>query len=155
MDQETVKLNSVFKNVEIESSHLENLVKKTLSIINGFIEIYKIGFGSIHESRIFDNEGVVTRDGEIFFDPKKLKCLEEDVAMAIIAHELAHYHLGHYKKMDNALRNEEEADELAKKWGFNTDKYRKILKENLVPFQFTPNHEEQVILQTGKSRLPK
>jgi hypothetical protein len=45
--------------------------------------------------------------------------------MAIIAHEIAHYRLGHYQ-VEGSLKEEYEADALAEKWGFNIKKFRKV-----------------------------
>ena len=44
--------------------------------------------------------------------------------MAQTAHELAHYHLGHYVNRKYTPEKEMEADELARNWGFNIDKYK-------------------------------
>jgi len=59
-----------------------------------------------------------------------MKFYGDDVAMTIIAHELAHYHLEHYKKRENNPRNEIEADELARSWGFDIEKFRKAFPLN-------------------------
>jgi Zn-dependent peptidase ImmA (M78 family) len=47
--------------------------------------------------------------------------------MAIVAHELVHYYLGHHKKSGWDANNEKEADQLAEKWGFNIEKLRRCL----------------------------
>lgn len=91
-----IELDKVFADVEIETPYLEKILKKVLFIINGSMDIFGQCFGRIHEGRIFGNEGVVTETGDIYLDSKKLQKHDEDVAMAIIAHELAHYHLKHY-----------------------------------------------------------
>ena len=118
---DTITLDSFFDSAEIESDYLRNLLEKVLEIINR-PDLY---FGKIGECRIFGSAGVVTRDGDIFLDSKKLNFYGDDVAMAITAHELAHYHLGHYIDWEFSEEKEIEADELAKSWGFNIDKFRK------------------------------
>ncbi len=70
------------------------------------------------------NEGPVRPDGEIYLDSRKLKNLGNEMAMAQTAHELAHYHLGHYVNWKYTPEKEMEADELARNWGFNIDKYK-------------------------------
>ncbi len=123
-----MELDKVFTEVEIETPYLENTLKKVLSIINGYMDIYTNGFGSIHEGRIFGNEGVVSEAGDIYLDSKQLQRHDDDVAMAIIAHELAHYYLGHHIKSGREAENEKDADDLAKQWGFNIDKMRQIFR---------------------------
>ena len=114
-------LDSFFDSVEIESDYLRNLLEKILSIINR----PDLHFGKIGECRIFDNEGLVTRDGEIYLDSRKLKFLGDEMAMALIAHEMAHYHLGHYVNWKYSPEKEIEADELARSWGFEIERFRK------------------------------
>ena len=62
MPMDTRILESFFESVEIESDYLRNLVGKVLAIINR----PDLHFGKICECRIFGNEGLVTRDGEIY-----------------------------------------------------------------------------------------
>ena len=50
---------------------------------------------------------------------------DDQIAMAIIAHELAHYHMGHYEDRKGSQEKEIEADELAKSWGLGVEKFRK------------------------------
>ena len=73
----------------------------------------------------FGEAGEVTEDGDINLDSEILKKYDDDVAMAIVAHELAHYYLRHYI-IENVidLRYEDEADDLAKKWGFAIKEFR-------------------------------
>jgi len=85
-------LDSIFDSVEIEPDYLRNLIGKVLSIINK----PDLTFGTIFEGRIFGNIGLVTWDSEIHLDSKKMKFRGDEIAMAVVAHELAHYHLGHY-----------------------------------------------------------
>ena len=69
--------------------------------------------------------GVVTWNGEIHLDSKKMKFYGAEIAMAVIAHELAHFHMGHYKDREGSQEKQIEADELAKNWGFDMEKFRK------------------------------
>ena len=107
-------------SVEIESDYLRNLVEKVLAIINR----PDLHFGKIGECPTFGNEGLATPDGEIYLDSRKLKILGNEMAMAQTAHELGHYHLGHYVNRKYTPEKEMEADELARNWGFNIDKYK-------------------------------
>ena len=120
MPMDTRILESFFESVDIESDYLRNLVGKVLKIINR----PDLHFGKIGECPIFGNAGLVTREGEIYLDSRKLKFYGDDVAMAITAHELAHYHLGHHVNWKYSPEKQIEADELARSWGFNIDKYR-------------------------------
>ena len=117
---DTRTLNSFFDSAEIESDYLRNLVERVLVIINN----PDLHFGKIGECPIFGNEGLVTPNGEIYLDSRKLKILGDERAMALIAHELAHYHLGHHVNWKYSPEKQMEADELARSWGFNIDKYR-------------------------------
>ncbi len=113
-------LDSFFDSVEIESDYLRALVEKVLSIINR----PDLHFRKISECPIFGNEGLVTREGEICLDSRKLIFLGDEMAMALIAHEMAHYHLGHYVNWKYSPEKQREADDLARSWGFNIDNYR-------------------------------
>ncbi len=72
--------------------------------------------------------GEVTEDGIIGLDGARLSMLPENVQLAIIAHELAHAYLGHhFNWKDGDLQYEDEADNLAKEWGFDVDAFRRIV----------------------------
>ena len=118
---DTRTLDPFFDSVEIESDYLKNLLERVLTIINK----PDLCFGKIYEGRIFGTPGNVTWDGEIYLDSKRLQQYDDEIAMAIIAHELAHYHMGHYKDRKGSQEKEIEADELVKSWGFNIEKFRK------------------------------
>jgi predicted SprT family Zn-dependent metalloprotease len=45
--------------------------------------------------------------------------------MAIIAHELTHYHMGHYEDRKGSPEKEMEANELVKSWGFDIENFEK------------------------------
>ena len=120
---DTRTLDSFFESVEIESDYLRNLVGKVLKIINR----PDLHFGKIVECPIFGNEGLATPDGEIYLDSGKLKILSNEMAMAQTAHDLAHYHLGHYVNWKYSPEKQMEADELARSWGFNMETFRKEL----------------------------
>jgi len=126
-NHESINLDKIFADVKIETPYLENILKKVLFVISGSMEIYSNAFGRIHEGRIFGNEGAVAETGDIYLDSKKLHTYDEDVAMAIVAHELAHYHLGHHMRSGKDSKNEKEADDLAKQWGFNIQKFRDLI----------------------------
>lgn len=129
MTEETIELGRIFDYVEIETTYLNNLLQLVMRTIGKSIDLYEDGFGPLIEGETFaGREGEVTGDGYIILDSKKLQQHDDDIAMAIIAHELAHYHLKHYVKPcggEEGLKREGDADELAKKWGFNIDKFRK------------------------------
>ncbi|KAF0221115.1 MAG: hypothetical protein FD174_613 [Geobacteraceae bacterium] len=117
-----------FDICEIKSAELLRLVEIVLKQISIHIDENELCFGTLYERRTFSGEaGEVTKDGDILLDNDKLRHYEEDVAMALIAHEFAHYRLNHYSdKRTNTLDMEDEADQLAKDWGFNVDLFRKV-----------------------------
>jgi predicted SprT family Zn-dependent metalloprotease len=118
---DTIILDSFFESSEIESDYLKSLLEKVLAIINS----PELHFGKICEGRIFGTPGAVTWDGEIYLDSKRLQQYDDQIAMAIIAHELAHYQMGHYKDRKGSQEKEIEADHLVKSWGFDVEKFRK------------------------------
>ena len=118
---DTITLDSFFESSEIESDYLKSLLERVLSIINR----PDLRFGKIYEGRIFGTPGNVTWEGDIYLDSKRLQQYDDEVAMAIIAHELAHYHMGHYKDREGSQEKEMEADQLVKSWGFDVEKFRK------------------------------
>lgn len=54
----------------------------------------------------------------ITFYSELLDQLSDQAAIGVIAHELAHSWLNEHISPDDSKRREEEADELAKKWGY-------------------------------------
>jgi hypothetical protein len=128
-----ISFDEIFSHAAIYSKYLTRILKQVLSIISRSIAIYKIGFGPIYERRTIFSEGAeVTEHGDINLDSQILKNYDDDVVMAIIAHELAHYHLKHYifppdgSFPPELLNRDYEADDLARKWGFNIDKFREV-----------------------------
>ena len=116
-----------FEFIEIESDYLKNLLLKTIRRIidSGFRQ--DLSFGSFIEGNTFSGGNAeVTSDHCIRINSHRLRKYQETVAMALIAHELAHDHLKHFKNWKNNLENEYKADNLAKEWGFNIDQFRKI-----------------------------
>ncbi len=116
-----------FDRLDIESVYLKNLLFKTIAKIveAGFKS--RVRFGSVIEGEtICGNVAEITGDRCIRIDAWQLNSLDEDTAMALIAHELAHDHLRHFEIWDHSLENEYEADNLAKEWGFNIDGFRQI-----------------------------
>ena len=122
----TITVDSFFESSEIETDYLQNLLEKVLAIINR----PDLCFGKVYEGRIFGTPGAVTWDGEIYLDSKRLQKYGDQIAMAIIAHELAHYHMGHYKDRKDSQEKEIEADQLVKSWGFDVEKFRKAFPIN-------------------------
>ena len=118
---DTITLDSFFYSVVIESGFLRNLLGRVLAIINR----PNLCFGRIYEGRIFGTPAAVTWDGEIYLDSKRLQQYNDEIVMAIVAHELAHYKLGHYKARKGSTEKEIEADQLVKSWGFDVEKFRK------------------------------
>jgi len=115
-----------FEYIEIESDYLKNLLIKTIKkiVYSGFGQ--DLSFGSVIEGNTFSGgDAEVTNDHCIRINSNRLKKYKENVAMALIAHELAH-HLKHFKNWKNNLENEHKADNLAKEWEFNIDQFRKI-----------------------------
>jgi hypothetical protein len=127
MKPENINLGEIFFFCDIRSKELETILRKVLSTILDFVEIDDLMLGYLHEGRTSSGEvAEVTEDGFIYLDFNKLKDLPEDIIMAIIAHEFAHYYLEHYNSKPKRLEFKEEADNLAKKWGFDIDKFRKV-----------------------------
>lgn len=120
-------IESYFEFIEIESYYLNNLLLKTIKkIIDSGLQ-QGLSFGAIIEGPTYSGEvAEVTEKHEIRINTKQLKKYEDDVAMAIIAHELAHDHLKHCDNWENSLEKEYEADNLAREWGFDVDKFRQI-----------------------------
>ena len=123
-----ISLDEIFEYSEIHSEYLRRMLKKVLALISKSNGIKGIKIGAIYEGATFFGEaGEVIEDGDIYLDSQKLIKYDDDVAMAIIAHEFAHYHLKHYVDISlDSLTTEYEADELARKWGFNIDKFREV-----------------------------
>ena len=121
------EVEEFFQSIEIASDDIRALFVKTVGKIvqSGFHR--DLFFGSVMEgSTISGGTAEVTRDHCIRIDAKQLNELDEDIAMALIAHELAHDHLRHFKFWDNNLENEQHADNLARTWGFDIDRFRKV-----------------------------
>ena len=92
-----IKLTHIFDSVDVHSDYLINILKQVCSIISRSVDIKENGFGPVHEQFTYSGEaGEVTEDGDINLDSKKLKMYDDEIVMALTAHELAHYHLGHY-----------------------------------------------------------
>lgn len=123
-------LEKIFSVVEIDSVYLRKLLFQTISIIKKVPGNTELSFGFVREGKTFSGEaGEVTEGGLITLDSELLQKHEDDVVMAIIAHELAHYYLGHFNDFSATLQHEYEADEMARKWGFDIDKFRRVCGE--------------------------
>ncbi len=122
-----IDLDVVFDRVEVESDYLKNILQEVLVIISRSTDVNELGLGPIIEGPTLSGEaGEVTEAGNIRVSSEKLQKLEPPVAMAIIAHEMAHSNLKHYHHDKTGLQEEEEADTLAKKWGFEIDYFREV-----------------------------
>jgi len=123
----TVDIEKYFENMEIESDYLKILFFKTIVKIihSGFQQ--DLSFGSVIEGNTSSGgDAEVTSDHCIRINSNRLKDYQESIAMALIAHELAHDHLKHFKNWKNNLENDRKADDLAKQWGFNIGQFRRI-----------------------------
>jgi len=128
-----VDLERYFEYLDIKSDYLNILLVKTIRKIvhSGFRQ--NLFFGSVIEGNtLFGGTAEVTHDHCIRINSLQLKKHDENVAMALIAHELAHDHLKHFKHWKCTLENEHSADNLAREWGFNIDRFRKIFGPPLI-----------------------
>ncbi len=122
-----IVLEEVFDYLEVNSEYLRNIIKEVILTISNHTNINELNFGPVMERQTYSTEaGEVTEDGWIILDSKILRKYDYDISKAIIAHELAHYHLQHYLKIPHGLEFEYEADELAQKWGFAIGKFRTV-----------------------------
>lgn len=120
------EIERYFADLKIESEYLKDLLARTVKIILRSCHRNDLAFGSVVEGlTIAGGIAEVTGDHCIRIDSHQLKRHEETVAMALLAHELAHDHLRHFKTWKNNLDDEYSADNLAKAWGFNIDQFRK------------------------------
>ena len=121
-----IKINSIFiLNLPL-SDYLTKILQKVLSKISIYVDIYKMDLGYLQEGNTITGElAEVTKDGYINLDSNILKEYDEEISMAIIAHEIAHCFHKHYLDTKNLMKKEYEADKQAKEWGFNVDKFRK------------------------------
>lgn len=122
-----VDIERYFEHIALESDYLKILLFKTILKIvhSGFRQ--ELSFGSVIEGSTFSGGAAeVTNNHCIRINSSRLSKYQENVAMALIAHELAHDHLRHFKKWKKNLENEHKADTLAKEWGFDIDLFRKI-----------------------------
>lgn len=116
-----------FERIDINSLYLRDLILRTIwkIIHSGFRS--NLCFGSLIEGQTVAGDiAEVTADHCIRIDSCRLKQYKDSIAMAILAHELAHYHLNHFRNREKFLDNEHKADNLAKEWGFDIDRFRKI-----------------------------
>jgi len=125
---EEINFGRIFDIAEVRSPYFKSLLERVLLRISEKMDIYEDGFGSIYEEPTISGEDAeVTENGDIKIDSARLKKYEDDdEAMGVIAHELAHYHLSHHLESEYSLVLEKEADDLAKEWGFEIDKMRRV-----------------------------
>jgi len=117
-----------FARFDVQSDYLKNLLCKAVGKILRSGMRSDVCFGSVVEGgTIAGGIAEVTGDRCIRINSLQLMQYEEAVAMALVAHELAHDHLGHFKTWKNNLELEQSADNLAEQWGFNVNQFRKTL----------------------------
>jgi hypothetical protein len=126
----TIEYSYVFDYVEVSSDYLSELLTNVLDQINTNLDIDELSLGPVIEGRTSSGkDGEVTEIGLIYLDSDKLEPLGNDVAMALVTHELAHSFCEHYIEgppNNYPLAFEKEADETAKSWGFDVDKLREV-----------------------------
>lgn len=93
---------------------LQRLPKKTREkVLEEVIFIHTTAWGTIHQLHF--QEHIKDRVIIIF----NFKCIKKDeTKMDTIAHEIAHYILGHYGIVEQDPNDERAADDLVEKWGF-------------------------------------
>lgn len=122
-----INLLDDFDFIGVKSDYLIDKLNKVVCRINNSIGFVEKRFGPVFEQPTFSGKaGEVVKSGYILLDPRMLEQFDDDVAEALIAHELAHHRLNHYSLKNKELEHEEEADTLAKKWGFDVDKLQKL-----------------------------
>jgi hypothetical protein len=125
-----VRNGYVFDYVEVSSDYLSELLSNVLDQISTELDIDELSLGPVIEGRTHSGKaGEVTENGLIYLDSDKLEPLDNDVAMALVAHEQAHSFCEHYIEgppNNYPLAFEKEADETAKSWGFDIEKFRKV-----------------------------
>jgi hypothetical protein len=123
-----VNLKQHFEFARLKSDYLINLVKRVIFRIIEITGNDEIVFGRIWEEPTFSGEDAeVNQHDNIVLDSRRLKKYDDEVSMALIAHEFAHYHKEHHKSRPDGLEFEDEADQLAREWGFNVDQFREVL----------------------------
>lgn len=121
----------MFNYVEVSSDYLSELLSNVLDQISTKLDIDEFSLGPVEEGKTFSGEaGEVTEDNLIILNSEKLQQYDNDVAMALVAHELAHSYHKHYEAPSpnpDSLLLEDEADETAKSWGFDIGKFREVI----------------------------
>ncbi|RJQ26354.1 hypothetical protein C4565_06985 [Candidatus Parcubacteria bacterium] len=120
------KFEDAFDYVEVQSSYLKRILTQVINQLSRHVNFLEQSFGEIYETRTTHGDAAeITEDGVIKLDSSKLKKHSDQAAQAMIAHELAHYYLEHYKEDTRSIEHDHAADELARKWGFNVDESRR------------------------------
>ena len=123
-DQLYLTLEKLQKNIDIDK------------IIN---EVFFVSFSAFGKYVKYEGE----EDKHIIFINSMFISDKGDKAIqALIAHEIAHYILGHTRPNPNKLPIEEEydADVLVKKWGFDTNILEKLQKKYFKPIEDECQH---------------
>jgi hypothetical protein len=123
-----VNFGHIFDYVVIESNYLKNILRDVLSTIGKSMNLGELSLGQIVEGPTSSGEvAEVDKDGYIRINSLKLKKYEDRMVKALVAHEIAHAYLRHYEAREsNGLQREQEADDQARKWGFDVDYFREV-----------------------------
>jgi predicted metal-dependent hydrolase len=94
-----IKYSYVFDYADVYSAYLSELLSNVLDQIIKTTGDEEISLGAVIEARTRAGyAGEVTEDNVIYLDSEQLKQYDNDVAMALVAHELAHSYCEHYKE---------------------------------------------------------
>ena len=86
--------------------------------------------GGVHAfgAKVFEEEEEYEKIyANVLYLSPRLEELDPDIAIAVVAHELAHIALGHRESTDEA--QEGQAWKKVQEWGFNAEKYREFRKQ--------------------------
>jgi len=123
MDIERLKEREILLDYEIEDKVLKSYINEVLTRIHPSYIRYFPFFNIYSGSSV---EAADVYEDSITFDIAKLYKSSEgikEVIIGVIAHEIAHVYKKHSSKASqkDALRFEDEADQLASEWGFEQE----------------------------------
>jgi hypothetical protein len=117
----------LFERCELRTPALEDLLRETVARVEPQEALEPGALGRLREGSVFAGMPAgVSREGEILLEAAPLLALPRPVALAIIAHEIAHRLLGHWRGCSDPLRAEADADAKAASWGFDVALFREI-----------------------------
>lgn len=127
MTEQVDWLEVAFTYADVESADVIKLVTRVLEVASHHVNFEEAKLGRLHDQPTYSGElAEVEEGGDINVDGKRLLQIDRDIAQAMLAHEFAHRVLGHHRIAATAgLKEEKEADDLARKWGFDIDKFRR------------------------------